>query len=89
MIDVNTIPKQKSEKWVRNIDSVQVYNNKSDKVFTLNFVGARIWELSDGQHTVEQIIQDLSSNFNVTPAEVKEDVIRFLEEMHNEKIIEL
>lgn len=50
-------------------------------IYTLNGVGARIWELIDGQTTVEQITSTIVREYEVETPEAQVDVIEFLEQM--------
>jgi Mrp family chromosome partitioning ATPase len=47
-------------------------------VFTLNEVGTMIWQLIDGQTTVRQLIETVSSEYDVGTAEAEKDVADFL-----------
>lgn len=52
-----------------------------DSVFTLNPVGARIWELVETCATAEEIAAQLAEEFEVTPAEALADVTEFLAQL--------
>jgi hypothetical protein len=62
-----------------------------DSLFTLNEVASRVWELLDGRHSLDAIIETLCEEFDVT-AEVAakdvEDLIRTLEEAHLVQAVE-
>jgi len=47
----------------------------------LNPVGSRVWELIDGQRSVEEIITAIVQEFDVTPQAAAEDVKRFVREL--------
>jgi len=47
-------------------------------VYTLNEVAARIWELIDGERTVEQIQSCILEEFEVTPKDAERDLAEFL-----------
>jgi len=47
----------------------------------LNPVGSRVWELIDGQRSVEEIITAIVQEFDVTPQAAAEDVKRFVQEL--------
>ena len=53
----------------------------SGNVTVLNGLGTRIWQLSDGLHNVEQIVQTIVDEFEVEQATAFQDTIGFLEEM--------
>jgi hypothetical protein len=39
----------------------------SGQVTVLNDVGTRIWQLSDGKHSVDEIVQTIVAEYEVTP----------------------
>jgi len=51
------------------------------KVRVLNSVGARVWELADGQHTLNDIIQTIATEYQVDTARVEVEVPAFCEEL--------
>ncbi|MFC2086173.1 PqqD family protein [Bacteroidota bacterium] len=52
-----------------------------DSIYTMNEVGAFIWENINGERTINEIINEVLSNFDVTPDEAKNDVIVFFEDI--------
>ena len=47
------------------------------RIRVLNAVGARIWELMDGQQTLGEIAQGISAEFEVDLARAQTDVLVF------------
>jgi hypothetical protein len=47
----------------------------------LNPVGSRIWELIDGQRSLEEITETIVLEFDVTPADAAQDVRAFIQEL--------
>ena len=47
----------------------------------LNDVGARVWELADGEHTISQIAAAVCAEFLVDPDVALDDVRRFVAEL--------
>jgi hypothetical protein len=47
----------------------------------LNGVGARTWELLDGEHTLQQIAATVSEEFDVDAAQAEADVLVFAAEL--------
>ena len=47
----------------------------------LNPVGSRIWELIDGQRSLEEITGTIVLEFDVTPADAAQDVRAFIQEL--------
>lgn len=50
-------------------------------IYTLNDVGARMWQLIDGHTSVNQIIETISAEYDVTPNEAAGDVVELLGSM--------
>lgn len=48
------------------------------KVEVLNSVGARIWELSDGHHSLRAIAAKLCAEYQVDAADAEADVLHFV-----------
>lgn len=55
----------------------------------LNETGSLIWELCDGTHTVEEIIEKLAQEYDITKREAEQDVISFLTKSHRFNLIDL
>jgi hypothetical protein len=53
----------------------------SNQVFELNKTGARVWELLDSGTPVEEILEQLSTEFEVEPEQLRRDVTELLEEL--------
>jgi hypothetical protein len=63
---------------------VPVTHNIGDlaRMYTLNGVGSRIWELLDGKgNTVGEIVSVLTAEFEVETPEAEADVMEFLAQM--------
>ena len=53
----------------------------------LNPVGSRIWELIDGQRSVEEIVGVIVKEFDVEPARADEDVRGFVQEVLDKGLV--
>jgi len=62
---------------------VPIRNNVSDleSIYTLNEVGARIWEMIDGKRKVKEIKDIIVEEFEVTPKKAEEDLIELLQKL--------
>lgn len=56
------------------------------ELHSLNEVATEIWRLADGSRTLNQIAQELSQTYEITPEEVLPDVIAFAQEMSEKGI---
>ena len=52
-----------------------------ETLYTLNDVGARVYELIDGKRNVGAIVDDIVAEFEVTADEAKTHVFEFLEQL--------
>lgn len=56
---------------------------------TLNGTGAMIWEMCDGSHSLEGIVNTISGRFNVDSERVAQDVRRFFEQLEPYSVLEV
>ncbi|HEX2970324.1 MAG TPA: PqqD family protein [Bacteroidales bacterium] len=68
---------------------VPVSNNIADmnRVYTLNETGAFIWEQIDGKKTIEEVIEALTSEYEISEEEARNDVFEFIENLKKYLII--
>jgi len=68
---------------------VPVSNNIADmnSVYTLNETGAFIWEQINGEKSVEEIINELTREFEIDYETASDDVLSFIDNMHKYLII--
>jgi hypothetical protein len=61
---------------------VPVRNRIGDlsSIYTLNEVGARVWQLVDGQTPVAKIVQTITSEYEVSAEEAAADITELLED---------
>lgn len=68
---------------------VPIRNSIGDlnSIYTLNEVGALIWQMIDERTRVNQIVEAVSSEYEVTKDEAAQDVIELLDSMAAEGLI--
>jgi coenzyme PQQ biosynthesis protein PqqD len=78
----------------RNIESELIIvpltagiGDMEDELFTLNESGKAIWEKLDGNKSVDDIVSELSEQYEAEPGEIEKDVTGLLEELLKRKII--
>ena len=54
----------------------------------LNPAGARVWELIDGQRSVDSIGQQIAQEFEVEPARTLADIERFVQDLLARGLVE-
>jgi len=57
------------------------------EVKVLNEVGAQIWALTDGTRSVRDIVAALCAEYEVSPAVVEADTLKFLAELQQKGLI--
>ncbi len=70
------------EEWV-------IYDSDGEKLHVLNSSAAVVWMLCDGQHTVEEIVDEVAEAFDnqVAMEQVKTDVNSALEDFTNKRLL--
>ena len=58
-------------------------------IYTLNDVGARVWELIDGRKSLAQIKKKLLGEFDATEKGMDRELNKFLEDLQKIKAIKL
>jgi hypothetical protein len=58
-----------------------------DSIYTLNETAARIWELIDGEKSLDEIKSMMIEEFDVTPAEAEKDLIEHLQQLEGIKAV--
>ena len=53
----------------------------SGQVTILNELGAFIWQLCDGEHTLDQIVAEIVDEYEVQPETAAQDASEFLDSM--------
>jgi hypothetical protein len=70
-------------------DEAVIVLPEKGQVKVLNDVGARVWELVNGQRTLEVIISMICLEYEVAPDQAEADIIEFINQLEQKGIIEL
>lgn len=68
-------------------DAALIVDSRQGKLFTLNDVGAAIWVMLDGSHTVEDIVERVQASFLVEAERARQDALAFLDVLEEKRII--
>jgi coenzyme PQQ synthesis protein D (PqqD) len=68
-------------------ETVILLTPDSGEYFTLNEVGGRIWELSDGSRSVADIAGLLVEEYEAPLAEIQADALELLGELAEERLV--
>lgn len=81
-LKLSDVPAQAPEVIGRFVDGEAVLvHPRQGKVRVLNAVGARLWELTDGQRSVEDLAQALTVEYEVDLARARADVLAFCQDL--------
>jgi Coenzyme PQQ synthesis protein D (PqqD) len=61
--------------------------NLDDELFTLNETGRAIWDRFDGQKSLKDIVDELSTEFEDPAGEIEKDVIGLVGELLKRRIV--
>jgi hypothetical protein len=70
-VDANTLPDQ----------TVLLYQRDTSLAVPVNQVGAAIWEMCDGGHTFQQIVDKLAGTYDQERSTIEQDASAFLDEL--------
>jgi hypothetical protein len=70
---------------------VPIKNNVGDldSIYTLNEVGSMIWQLIDGNNSINRIIEEICKAYDVGPEEAEKDTLKFLNTLKISGLIQL
>ena len=68
-------------------DTVVLLDPDSGQYFTLDDVGARVWELSDGTRSVSQLVEILCAEYDAPASTIHADVLELLAELADERLV--
>lgn len=89
-MDLNKYPVLHPQVATRTVDGEAVIVlADSGQVNVLNPVGTRMWELMDGKRNIQQIVDAICEEFDVSEEEAKRDVEEFLQQLINANAIVL
>ena len=66
-----------------------VIDAKKGLLYPLNSVGARIWQLSDGSHSVNDIVRTLVGEFDIDEATARSDALTFLDNLASAGLVSI
>ena len=87
-MDVHSRPQRRSDVLAQTAgDTVILLTPDSGEYFTLNDVGARIWELTDGSRSVAEIAGVLVEEYEAPLEAIRADVLDVLGELASERLV--
>ena len=89
--DPNPLIRTTSQAISREINgSILILNRSLDEIQQLNPVGSFIWShLQKKEHTFQDILTSIYTEFEVDPHQARLDLIDFLDLLHQRELVEL
>ncbi len=89
-ITPDTYIKRNNEVFASTIDDeVVMMNIQSGKYYGMDSVGSRIWELISEKIQVQQVIDQLLEEYDVSEEQCRSDVLEFLQELNQNKLLKV
>ena len=89
-ITLDTYIKRNNEVFASQIDDeVVMMNIQSGKYYGMDTIGSRIWELINEKIQVQQVVDQLLEEYDVSQEQCKNDVLEFLKELNENKLVEV
>jgi len=85
--DMSIIQRVPDQEFSKIDNEVVMLNVESAKYFALNEVASRIWELIEEKVTVNQIINSLMEEYDVSLQQCSEDVFLYLHALNAKSLI--
>lgn len=88
MFDLTTIPRRNQDVLGKTVDdeTVLVMPQKG-QVKVLNEVGAVVWEMIDGRTTIDQIVEEICTQFHVERLTAERDITKFISDLVDREIV--
>ena len=88
MIEMDSRPKQREKVLAqRAADSLVLLNLEGGQYYSLDEVGARVWELCDGTRTVAELVSIIGREYDAPAETVRADVLELLTELADESLV--
>jgi hypothetical protein len=87
---INKIPRISQDITTRFLgDEAVIMNLKTVKTFSLNETAAKVWSYIDGSITIDEIVQKVFAEYDVTDTACRDAVTEIIGQFSSENIIEL
>lgn len=75
--------------WFTTGEDYVIHNLENDQFLVVKDSGRLIWELLDGQVTLEEVVNEMCKAFEIDRKIAEEDCINFVNELERLKVIKL
>lgn len=87
--EIQPVRTAKSVRETINQDGAVLLDIKQGVCFSMNPVGARIWEMLKKEYSVDQIAASLESEFSVPRSQIEVDICEFIENLVSRKLVDV
>ncbi|MGA9998767.1 MAG: PqqD family protein [Candidatus Acidiferrales bacterium] len=88
MMNLQSYPQRKEQVIAQKTSSdFLLFDINDGNYYSLNEVGCRIWELSDGNHSIAQLIETLVAEYDAPAETLAKDALELLEKLRSGKLI--
>lgn len=88
MIDLATRPTRTERVLAqRNADSMILLSPTSGHYYTLDEVGARVWDLCDGSRPVAGVVETVYAEYDAPLETITDDVVELLDDLAREQLV--
>jgi hypothetical protein len=70
-------------------DAIVTMSLASGEYAALEHVGARIWTLAAEMGSVDRICAALATEYDITPADCRDDVVAFLDDLSRKQLVDV
>ena len=70
-------------------DEVLLFDSSNGQFFTINDIGAGIWEVMQDYSTLDNVLQELKSYFDIPKEKLSSDVLAFADSLVKQGIISI
>lgn len=89
-ISLNSILKRNSEiRFTKIEEGGLMVKHDTAEILTLNPLAIEIFEKLDGKRKVKDLLEEILKEYDVEKAEAEKDLIEFLEDLYEKKMVEL
>lgn len=88
-MNLERVPNRKTDLWKNEDQEIYILDATGESIHKLNQTASCIWELCDGSHTIEKIILEISSIYDVDTETATQTTVDFLETMVKKDLIEM
>ena len=71
----------------RNGETLILLSPRSGQYFTLDEVGARVWDLCDGKRRVADLVSIVHAEFDAPLATIQSDILELLDDLTGEQLV--